>query len=276
MSIKTEQREIPANRLTVDARVQRALDPRRVKRIADDWDDLMVGVLTVSHRVPGLTLLGDVDMDAKEEFIVLDGQTRLAAFRQVCGEATALPMAAQIHTGLTLEEEALIFLKHNNRKAVLLTDRFRLAVVAGQTWAVEIAEVLAKHNWTAHGAVVDGARARRQFSAVRAAEVIHKAGGPAALDKTLTTIENAWGSKRREAVCAQTLYGIGMLHAKHPDLTRDQIHSLVIKLAKIPPGTFVGQITQDARRYNQSHRVTAQAYVLEIFNKGRTASGRLV
>jgi hypothetical protein len=269
MSIKTETREIPANLLTVDPRVQRALDPRRVKRIADEWDDLMVGVLTVSHRV-------DPFGKEPDRYVVLDGQTRLAAFRTVCGESTALPMAAQVHTGLTLEEEALIFLKHNNRKAVLLTDRFRLAVVAGQTWAVEIAEVLAKHNWTAHGAVVDGARARRQFSAVRAAEVIHKAGGPAALDKTLTTIENAWGSKRREAVCAQTLYGIGMLHAKHPDLTRDQVHSLVIKLAKIPPGTFVGQITQDARRYNQSHRVTAQAYVLEIFNKGRTASGRLV
>jgi hypothetical protein len=274
MPIKTETREIPANLLTVDPRVQRALDPRRVKRIADEWDDLMVGVLTVSHRVP-YTLPG-TEGRSPEEFVVLDGQTRLAAFRQVCGETTSLPMAAQVHTGLTIEEEALIFLKHNNRKAVLLTDRFRLAVVAGQTWAVEIAEVLAKHNWTAHGAVVGDAPARRQFSAVRAAEVVHKAGGKDALDKTLTTIENAWGSKRREAVCAQTLYGIGMLHARHPELTRDQVHSLVIKLAKIPPGTFTGQITQDARRYNQSHRVTAQAYVLEIFNKGRTASGRLV
>lgn len=273
--IKTETREIPAHLLTVDPLVQRPLDPRRVKKIAENWDDLMVGVLTVSHRVPGALDPFTDGSVALEEFVVLDGQTRLAAFREVCGEGTTAPLMAQIHTGLTTEEEATIFLKHNDRKAILFTDRFRLAVVANQTWAVEIAEVLAKHNWGVRGVSVDGS-AHRQFSPIRAAEAIHKAGGKNALDKTLTTIENAWGSRQREAVCLQTMYGVGMLHAHHPDLDSKQIHSLVIKLSKIPPGTFIGQVTQDARRYSRSQRQTAQGYVLEIYNRGRSASHRLV
>jgi hypothetical protein len=271
--IKTETRELPASILTIDPRVQRKLDQRRVDKLAAEWDDLMVGILTVSRRTSAVP--GDPfhDNDAPDEFVVLDGQTRLAAFRQVCGQDTDMLILAQVHIGLTLEEEAEIFLKHNNRKAVSSTDRFRIAVVAGEPWALDITEILAEHNWTARGVTVDG-KPMRQFSGVMAAEKIYRQGGYKALKNTFVTIENAWGS-RGEAVCTHTLYGLGLLHARHPELTSKQLHGLVTKLSKVSVGTFIGEITSDRRRYNQSLQSAAYSYVIELYNKGRSGNNRL-
>jgi hypothetical protein len=270
--IKTETRELPANILTIDPRVQRKLDQRRVDRLTSEWDDLMVGIITVSHRTG--PVLNDPFEEPVDEYVVLDGQTRVAAFRQVCGEATAQPLLAQVHTGLTLEEEAAIFLKHNNRKAVISADRFRIAVVAGEQWALDITKILAEHNWTARGVTVDGTP-RRQFGGVVAAEKIYRLGGYDALKHTFVTIENAWGSKDRDAVCAHTLYGIGLLHARHPELTSAQLHGFVTKLSKVSPGTFIGDVSSDKRRFSQSVQTAAYNYVIEIFNKGRHEENRL-
>jgi len=276
--IKTETRELPANILTIDPRVQRKLDQRRVDRLAAEWDDLMVGIITVSHRMTALPLDGETDPfeEALDEYVVLDGQTRLAAFRQVCGNTgdTSAPVLAQVHTGLTLEEEAEIFLKHNNRKAVISADRFRIAVVAGEQWALDITQILAEHNWTARGVTVDG-KTLRQFGGVVAAEKVYRLGGYDALKHTFVTIENAWGSKNRDAVCAHTLYGLGLLHARHPELTSKQLHGFVTKLSKITPGTFVGDVSSDKRRYSQSVQTAAYNYVLELFNRGRKDENRL-
>jgi hypothetical protein len=273
--IKTETRELPASILTIDPRVQRKLDQRRVDKLAAEWDDLMVGIITVSHRAgltgPFANLSGGTE--PVEEYVVLDGQTRLAAFRQVCGQDTDMLILAQVHIGLTLEEEAEIFLKHNNRKAVSSTDRFRIAVVAGEPWALDITEILAEHNWTARGVTVDG-KPMRQFSGVVAAEKIYRQGGYKALKNTFVTIENAWGS-RGEAVCTHTLYGLGLLHARHPELVSKQLHGLVTKLSKVPVGTFIGEITSDRRRYNQSLQTAAYDYVIELYNKGRSEDNRL-
>lgn len=271
MSIKSEVREIPANNLTVDPRVQRQLDPRRVAKLAADWDDLMVGVITVSHRKPFPGQTGYPDLP--ESFVVLDGQTRLAAFRAVCGDSTALPMTAQVYEGLTLAEEAAMFLKHNNRKAVLTRDKFRLAVTAGETWAVEINEILLSFGWASRG--IDAGRPMHQFDSVSAAEKIYQAGGPDALRKTFQTITNAWGSKNRHAVCSQTLYGIGMLHARHPELDSKKIHGLVTKLSKTPVGTMIGEVTADRRRYSQSMQTAAYNWVVELYNRGRSGEHRI-
>lgn len=259
--IKTDTREIPANLLMIDPQVQRKLDPRRVDKIASAWDDLMVGVITVSKRANG-------------DHVVLDGQTRMHAFRQVCGAGTVLPMTAQVHEGLTRQEEAEIFLKHNDRKAVNSRDRFRLAVVAGEEWAIDISAVLAKYDWSPRGVSVDGQQ-HRQFDGVVAAEKIYRAGGADALERTFTTIENAWGRANRDAVSAHMLYGLGQFHSRHPDLSSKNVHALVKKLSKIPSGQFIGEITADRRRFSKSLAVAAYAYVVDLYNKGRGEEHRL-
>lgn len=274
MAIKTEITELPAALLTVDPRVQRSLDMKRVKKIADRWDDLMVGVITVSARRSGRTVLDPVAGDYSDtSYVVLDGQTRLAAFREVCGQNTQAKITCQVHHGLTEAEEARVFLDHNDRKSVYSADRFRIAVVAGETWATEITEVLAANGWAGRG--VDVGKPMRQFGPVVAVERIYDLGGRDAVVKTFQTITNAWGSKDRDAVCAQTLYGLGMLHARHPDLTSKQLHGFVTKLSKIAPGKMIGEITADKRRYSQSVQVASYAWVIELYNRSRAAANKI-
>jgi hypothetical protein len=271
MTIKTEVKKLPASWLTVDPEVQRLPQPSRVKSIADEWDDLMVGVLTVSHRVSAPL---DQFSDVSNTYVVLDGQTRLEAFRLVAGvPATNGELLCEVYEGLTRSEEAEIFLKHNNRRAVHARDTFRIAYVAGQEWAVEISEVLSANGWAARG--VDVGRPLRQFGAVSAARKVYETGGRDALVKTFTTITNAWGSKNRDAVNAHTLYGLGMLHARHPELTSRQLHGFVTKLGKITPLSLVAEVTADKRRYRQSVQTASYNWVLALYNRGRATENQI-
>lgn len=273
MPIKTEVRKLKASQLTVDPDVQRQPKPARVKAIAEDWDDLMVGVLTVSHRTR-YSAGGIAVYDRPDTYVVLDGQTRLEAFRQVAGTPdTNGELLCEVYEGLTKAEEALIFLKHNNRRAVHARDTFRIAYVAGQEWAREITDVLAANGWAARG--VDTGRPMRQFGAVSAAKKIYDLGGRDALVKTFTTITNAWGSKNRDAVSAPSLYGLGMLHARHPELTSKQLHGFVIKLGKVTPLNFIAEVTADKRRYRQSVQTAAYNYVIALYNRGREDSNKI-
>lgn len=273
MPIKTEVRKLKASQLTVDPDVQRQPQPARVKAIAEDWDDLMVGVLTVSHRTR-YSAGGIAVYDRPEEYVVLDGQTRLEAFRLVAGDPeTNGELLCEVYEGLTKTEEALIFLKHNNRRSVHASDTFRIAHTAGQDWAVQITDVLAANGWAARG--VDAGRPMRQFSAVSAAKKIYDLGGRDALVKTFTTITNAWGSKNRDAVNAATLYGLGMLHSRHPELTSKQLHGFVTKLGKTTPLNFTAEVTADKRRYRQSVQTAAYNYVIALYNRGREDSNKI-
>lgn len=272
MTIKTEVRKLPASLLTVDPEVQRQVNPTRVKSIADDWNDLMVGVLTVSHRTPTTGLFAGLDTPG-DTYVVLDGQTRLEAFRVVCGPNTNSELLCEVYEGLTKAEEAEIFLKHNNRRAVHSRDTFRIAYVAGQEWAVEITKVLSDNGWAARG--VDVGRPLRQFGAISAVKKVYDLGGAEALRKTFTTITNAWGSKTRDGVNAPALYGIGMLHARHPELTSKELHGFVTKLKKVLPGQFVAEVVADKRRYRQSVQTASYNYTVALYNRGRREDNQI-
>lgn len=261
--ITSEMRDIPANKITVDPAVQRQLDERRVARIAAEWDDLAVGVLTVSQRKDGT-------------IAVLDGQTRLAAFRQVCGESTTQVLSCQVYTGLVQQEEASMFLKHNNRKAILPRDRFRLALTAKEEWAVRITEIADKFGLTP-ASCPPGPNHRRFFSAVVAAERIYRLDDGVSLYRAFATIDSIWPGTR-DAVCNETLYGLGYFYARHGEgLTSAQTRSLQLKLAKLGVNRLMVRIGDFYRTQRTKSKATA-AYqtVLDVYNAGRKDDHRIV
>jgi hypothetical protein len=265
-------REIPADQLTVDPEVQRNLDPKRVEKLAASWDDRMVGIITVSHRAPRAG-----SESPTGAYVVLDGQTRLAAFRRVCGEATTAPMLAQVHERLTKPEEASIFLEHNDRKAVTPHDQFRLALTAMQPEALAVHEITTRHGWVARGLPLElngSGRPLRRFAAIGAVLKIYRMDGGAALDRALTTIGNVWPG-RSQAVVPETLYGFGTLFARHPEITSKDAHGLVRKMARIPFEQFTGDVVAESRRYRRSVAVSAYSQVLAIYNSRRDADNRL-
>ena len=120
---------IPANELEVDPSVQRDISPARVKKIANSFAEHSLGILTVSRRES--RGFADSSNRTQVRYVVLDGQTRLAAVRLVAGTAdTSLPLLCQVYRNLSRPEEAEIFLSHNDRAAVRKIDRFRIALVA--------------------------------------------------------------------------------------------------------------------------------------------------
>jgi hypothetical protein len=269
--INNDIREIPANRLTVDPEVQRQVDPGRVRKIAAAWDSLQVGVLTVSKR-QALFMGAPGDVDASEEFVVLDGQTRLGAFREVCGEDTNQTLTCQVYTGLTRQEEAAMFLAHNDRKAVLTRDRFRLSMVAGETWALDIHDIAARHGWyVAGGEKLPGKS--RVFTAIGAAERVYRLDDGATLKKTFAVIATAWNGSP-SAVSSETLYGVGLLLARH-SLEAKQLHGLTTKLSKTPLGVYVGDVAADRRRNGGTIAKAAYEYTVAIYNRGRADGNRI-
>jgi hypothetical protein len=243
MGITTELMEISADKLSIDPRVQRVVDPRRVAKLAANWDDLMVGVITVSHRKPRL-------IDEEDAFVILDGQTRWNALKVVCGQGTTTcTMMAQVHSGLTLKEEAKIFLQHNDRKGVTPLDTFRIALVAGEEWAESIQEIAARYRWAVAGT---GDGSQRTFNAIAAAKKLYLSG-----------------------VCGESLNGIGGLYANHGGL---DTAGLVGKLAKIGFNKFYSSV-HDTYRAHPSMSLAQAAYVrtVEIYNQGRKFdSGRRI
>lgn len=272
MGIRTTLTELPASALSIDPRVQRVVDPRRVAKIAANWDDLMVGVITVSHRVasiPGSVL----DSGQPEEFVILDGQTRWNALKQVCGaDTTTCTMQAQVHTGLTLREEASIFLQHNDRKAVTPLDNFRIALVAEEEWAENIRDIAARYRWAVSGT---GAGDQRRFNAIAAAKKIYFADESGrTLDRTFAVIDAAWPTERG-GVCGETLHGIGGLYAAHAGL---DTAGFVGKLSKIGFNKYFSSI-HDTYRAHPSMSLAQAAYqrTVEIYNQGRKFdSGRRI
>ncbi len=168
----TDVRLLPQSRLKVDHRYQRKLDDRWVDQLSDRWRPELAGVLLVSSRADG-------------DMVVLDGQHRLAAVRKLLSDREDIneSLWSEVYFGLSLEDEADIFMGRNTQKAVHAIDRFRARVVAGEPVAVAINETL-----LAHGTSWDY-DSRKGYACVSLLERIH---GWGQLDSTVRIIEEAW------------------------------------------------------------------------------------
>jgi len=258
---KSRIMKLKVEELTVDPAVQRQLDPRRVRKLADNWDPKMVGVLTVSHR-----LIPDFD-EPTEEFVVLDGQTRFRALELVAGESDVDSLiTCEVFEGLTRAEEAAMFLSHNDRKAVTPRDRFRLAVAAEEEWALDIRDIAADHGWYVQGTEKSAPKAK-VFTAIGAAEKIYSLDDGRALKRAFDVIERAW-PRATGSVCGETLYGIGLLFAENP--TGLDGSGLVHKLEKIGLARFISAVNDRRRTHpGTSIKTAAQDWTVELYNRGR-------
>lgn len=265
---KSKIMKLKVAELSVDPKVQRQLDPRRVRKIAENWDERKVGVLTVSHRV-----IPDFD-EPTEEFVVLDGQTRFRALEIVAEEADVEPLVnCEVFEGLTTADEASMFLGHNDRKAVTPRDLFRLAVAAEEEWALNVRDIAADHGWYVQGLTPADPKNFRVFTAIGAVEKIYRADDGRALRRTFDVLERSWGRKGG-VVCSETIYGVGQLFVDHP--TGLDAPGLIVKLKKVGLNAYVTAV-HDRRRTHPgiSIRTAAQQWTRELYNRGRQPQNRV-
>lgn len=247
--------KLKVDELSVDPRVQRKLDPVRVRKLADEWDSRMIGVLTVSRRDDGTS-------------VVLDGQTRLRALEAVVAETEIeATVTCEVFEGLTFAEEATMFLKHNDRKAVQPRDLFRLAVAAEEEWALNIRDLAAEHGWYVQGTAPESTKGFRVFTAIGAVEKVYDLDDGRALKRAFDVIDRAWG-RSGGVVSSETVYGIGLLYANNP--TGIDTPGLVGKLSKLGLNRYVSAV-HDRKRTTpgMSIRKAAQEYTVDLYNRGR-------
>lgn len=247
--------DIPVARLSIDQTVQRPLDPARVDKIAGDYQVAALGVIVVSRRGDGTVH-------------VIDGQHRVAATTAVGRNDQSL--RCLVYTGLALADEAAMFRRLNNSRAVSAVDRFRVRVVEGDPAAVAINGVLDRNGWTVRFSKTSGS-----FTAVAAIEQVYR--GPQrgkrgehvdVVESVIRIITESWGHSI-DGVRAEVVSGIGAVMHRHG--VNVDVPKLIGELATHPggPRALVGK-AKGLRDYRGGTVGDACAEVLVgLINKSR-------
>lgn len=229
------------------------------KKLAEGFDAYGVGVPIVSHRTDGT-------------YVWLDGQHRGELIRRACG--TDQKVQCRVFTGLTLAEEARLFLKHNDGRSIRPLHRFVAEVTACDPDSVAINRTAAEHGWK----VSEGGS--RSIAAVESLKKVYQSDKKPdgtrgrALEYTLRVVTEAWGYKS-EAVNQHILAGIGAVFNRFGDAVDKAV--LVKKLAQVPSGP-AGVLGRAKGQHDYQGGTVGQCVaevVVAIYNRRRGNGGSL-
>lgn len=199
---KSKVTELHAKEFSIDLKVQRQLNEGRAQEMANDFRPEALGILIASKRDDGHTY-------------ILDGATRVSAARKARYEDL---IATRLFTGLTLKEEAEIFLRYNYSRSVQAIDRFKVRITMEEPAAVNINKVL-----KAFGLHVDWANnaSLGVISAISTLEKVYAGCGvrdegeyPELLFKVIQTLVKAYGSNGDRMTYSKVmLEGLGIFIA---------------------------------------------------------------
>jgi len=247
------RKELPVSALIVDIMVQRTqFDQKRVENIVAKFNKAALGVITVSERDDGT-------------LVIVDGWHRWEAVRRVTDNQGVLD--CEVFSGLTLAEEAQLFLDKNYTNAPKILDKFRVRVTKGEPFATEIADILRSYHWEIAATIGNG-----QVNAVGALEKIHalskaKEADPALLQLVFVAINNAWGQDRYGAQ-AHVIVGLGSLFAEHGSLIDMDRLVNVLKNWKGGPEGLVTNAKASAAIHGMKVAYALANLVTERYNVG--------
>jgi hypothetical protein len=200
---------LPLSQLFIDESYQRPLS-NFYRTIIKKFDPALLEVLKVSQR-------------PRDRYAVMDGQTRLAALRQL---GVLEETACLVYSNLTPEQEADLFARFGTERRNLSTlDRFKAKVRAGEPGALAI-NAIADH----HGFQIGVGATGRTITAIKALEDVFERD-PTMIARMLAIIASAWHYQYREANSNELLRGLAQfLEQSNADDER-----LIDRLATIDP-----------------------------------------
>lgn len=144
--VNTERRPyvaaLRAGQLFTDATYQRPLDPARVRRMRAESDTALLGIVDVSARGDG-------------RYALVDGQHRWAAVKAQHGDQA--PIACNVHTGLSVEQEAELFFQiDRSRRRLTGWDRWWARHGSAEQAVLAIERTVAAHQLRVGAATRDG------------------------------------------------------------------------------------------------------------------------
>ena len=234
----------PAN-LVIDERAQRALNQKHRDTLASGFNPRKVGAVIISERENG-------------DWYIMDGQHRCRAAAE-SGYTGTVP--AVIHTGLSLEEEADLFLSLNETKIVQPLDKFKARVTAGRTLAVNVNNIVESLGFR----VAPTNQTERSIAAVGALEKVYTTYGGDALTSTLVTIDESWPELPTNARGARIIEGIGYMLGAVPGVTARR---LVSKLRTTSAGNIIADVDFLADIHKRPKNKTMVDVLVALYNKG--------
>lgn len=186
--------------LETDGRFNRPVSQAWVEHLAQSFSADKFTPLILSLRSDGT-------------LVIIDGQHRVAAARMrgVPEDVRCLP--AIVFEGLTLDQEAELFVGTNDTRTVGPYPKYHAKLAAGDPETHAIDAIVKAHDLTVAAASGDG-----HVSAVTALYALYNLGEPegAVLGRTLATIRSAWGEDA-QAYRATVMSGIGLYIHAHRD-----------------------------------------------------------
>lgn len=132
-AFKKYEEDILVSDIEIDHNVQRdVLNMKKVERLKADWNPAAVGRILISRR-------------KDRSLRCLDGMHRVQAWRELSDNLGEIP--AEIYEGLSLEEEAELFLDRNAGDKPTPLDRYRVGVVGGLRIPSEVDKLIHAYGW---------------------------------------------------------------------------------------------------------------------------------
>lgn len=170
---------VPVADIFADHTYQRPLDPQRVQHMAATFDQRLLGVIEVSDR-------GDT---SSPRYAVVEGQHRWAA---VALRDPGAAIAARIHSGLTIAEEAQLFLGIDiNRRRLTTFNRWKARRAQQDPEVTAIEATVASVGLRVEEAPKDGnLRCTGMLE-----KIARSGGGHALLRDSLRLLHQTWGAQ---------------------------------------------------------------------------------
>ncbi len=244
---------LPLAALEIDPAVQRALDRAWVREHAAAFDPELFGEIVVSLR--------------QGRYFVVDGQHRTELLRSFGWHDQKVPVL--LYEGLTLAEEAELFLGLADRKAIRTFDKFRIRITSGDRVACDVQRIV-----RACGLVLDQQHKDGAIGAVVSLERVYRGCGlakketPELLTRTLRLLKGAWGVSP-DAFEGSLIHGAGLVLFRYADKVDDASFAQKLSKARGGPAGLIGI----ARGYMDSKRRPGgqcmAAAMVDTYNVGR-------
>ena len=258
MSITTYQTKIGVADLVTDPRVQRVegVNEKRVAQMASKFNPRALGTITLWHR-------------DDNSLAIIDGAHRSATAKSVGYTAKIL---ATVHTGLTVEQAAELFLLLNEFKSPSAISRFLVRTVMREKTAVQINEVVEAHGWRIRGGAGTGS-----VGAVTALERVYRNGAGSMpvgenrhlLDQVLEVLTAAW-EHEPAAASEHHLLAVAQLYGRFG--AGIDTKKLVTEMSHTRPDVLLGR-AKSLRDIQGGTVGSAMAKILAgLHNKGRRSN----
>ena len=240
---------VPVTACFRDMTYQRATNEARVRKMRDEFDPDLLGVVTLSDR-------------KNDTFAILDGGHRVDLYRLM--EWDDQKILAQVYKDLTIQQEAHIYSIMNSERVRPTTLNLFLA----RTAANDPAACLLKEAIEAGGAVLstDYRPGARYFRAIAEAERVFKVAGPEVVRQAVWCMTEAWSSRQEQDTYPGSVFS-GVAYIIHHFRGRVDVLTLADKLKDVTPHLIMNQSKAMKDVTRQQMVVCTASIIAQVYNK---------